>query len=159
MKPIFIGVGGSGLNIVETWQKIGGNGMCLSSENEPKKGVQLFTTLEELEKRIDSSETYVVTGGLAGNTFSKYGLTILNRLIQNQIPFYILGFFPFEFERKRKNENALKLHNQLSNFKNYCFVDLQEYREEFGNMPSSKAFESLDEIGIEIVLKAIKESK
>lgn len=120
----FLAFGNSGHNILSDFRKLGiENPLYLVGSDKKELGSQ-FKLSDPSELDVDT--TYLITGGLGGETAIQeipYWLTYMN---DNHIEYRAIFCTPFRFEAKVKHENTVKAQEALSVFSDIKYHSLNE---------------------------------
>ena len=148
-KPIYIGLGTSGLNVAKAWKEKGGEAFTLMDNKYKIESIQQYLTIEEIIQLCSLKRKYVVVSGLGGKTSKKMLLSLIKNLDEKEIQFKILAYLPFKLEGTIRNQQANQIHEKLVIRGNYHFVDINKELENYPNKDLPELFKKMDELGLE----------
>lgn len=148
-KPIYIGLGTSGLNVAKAWKEKGGEAFTLMDNKYNIESIQQYLTIEETIELCSLKRKYVVVSGLGGKTSKKMLVDLIQVLDEKNIQFKILSYLPFKLEGTIRNQQASQIHEKLVNRENYHFIDIDKELEKYPNIDLPDLFKKMDELGLE----------
>ena len=147
-KPIYIGLGTSGLNVAKAWIEKGGEAFTLMDNKYNIESIQQYLTIEEIIQLCSLRRKYVVVSGLGGKTSKKMLVDLIQVLDEKNIQFKILSYLPFKLEGTIRNQQASQIHEKLVNRENYHFIDIDKELEKYPNIDLPDLFKKMDELGL-----------
>lgn len=148
-KPIYIGLGTSGLNVAKAWKEKGGEAFTLMDNKYNIESIQQYLTIEETIELCSLKRKYVVVSGLGGKTSKKMLVDLIQVLDEKNIQFKILSYLPFKLEGTLRNQQASQIHEKLIVRENYHFVNINKEVEKYPNIDLPDLFKKMDELGLE----------
>lgn len=148
-KPIYIGLGTSGLNVAKAWKEKGGEAFTLMDNKYNIESIQQYLTIEEIIQLCSLKRKYVVVSGLGGKTSKKMLVDLIQVLDEKNIQFKILSYLPFKLDGTIRNQQASQIHEKLVNRENYHFIDIDKELEKYPNIDLPDLFKKMDELGLE----------
>jgi cell division GTPase FtsZ len=104
-----------------------------------------FTNSDLVKEKFMKLEDYVLVAGLGGLTGTFLMKTLLQELLDADIPFKAIVFLPFEFERKNERKNIQSFVEQYRDFLQIKFVDLEVYKAQYGHLTMTNFFDLIHE--------------
>ena len=150
-KPIYIGLGTSGLNVAKAWKEKGGEAFTLMDNKYNIESIQQYLTIEEIIQSCSLKRKYVVVSGLGGKTSKKMLVDLIQVLDEKNIQFKILSYLPFKLEGTLRNQQASQIHEKLIVRENYHFVNINKEVEKYPNIDLPELFKKMDQRGLEIM--------
>ena len=150
-KPIYIGLGTSGLNVAKAWKEKGGEAFTLMDNKYNTESIQQYLTIEEIIQLCSLKRKYVVISGLGGKTSKKMLVDLIQVLDEKNIQFKILSYLPFKLEGTLRNQQASQIHEKLIVRENYHFVNINKEVEKYPNIDLPELFKKMDQRGLEIM--------
>ena len=150
-KPIYIGLGTSGLNVAKAWKEKGGEAFTLMDNKYNIESIQQYLTIEEIIQSCSLKRKYVVVSGLGGKTSKKMLVDLIQVLDEKNIQFKILSYLPFKLEGTLRNQQASQIHEKLIVRENYHFVNINNEVEKYPNIDLPELFKKMDQRGLEIM--------
>ena len=150
-KPIYIGLGTSGLNVAKAWKEKGGEAFTLMDNKYNTESIQQYLTIEEIIQLCSLKRKYVVVSGLGGKTSKKMLVDLIQVLDEKNIQFKILSYLPFKLEGTLRNQQASQIHEKLIVRENYHFVNINKEVEKYPNIDLPELFKKMDQRGLEIM--------
>lgn len=150
-KPIYIGLGTSGLNVAKAWKEKGGEAFTLMDNKYNIESIQQYLTIEEIIQSCSLKRKYVVVSGLGGKTSKKMLVDLIQVLDEKNIQFKILSYLPFKLEGTLRNQQASQIHEKLIIRENYHFVNINKEVEKYPNIDLPELFKKMDQRGLEIM--------
>jgi cell division GTPase FtsZ len=150
-KPIYIGLGTSGLNVAKAWKEKGGEAFTLMDNKYNIESIQQYLTIEEIIQSCSLKRKYVVVSGLGGKTSKKMLVDLIQVLDEKNIQFKILSYLPFKLEGTLRNQQASQIHEKLIVRENYHFVNINKEVKKYPNIDLPELFKKMDQIGLEIM--------
>ena len=150
-KPIYIGLGTSGLNVAKAWKEKEGEAFTLMDNKYNTESIQQYLTIEEIIQLCSLKRKYVVVSGLGGKTSKKMLVDLIQVLDEKNIQFKILSYLPFKLEGTLRNQQASQIHEKLIVRENYHFVNINKEVEKYPNIDLPELFKKMDQRGLEIM--------
>ena len=151
-KPIYIGLGTSGLNVAKTWKEKEGEAFTLMDNKYNIESIQQYLTIEEIIELCSLKRKYVVVSGLGGKTSKKMLVDLIQVLDAKNIQFKILAYLPFKLEGSIRNDQAMQIHSKLMLRSNYNFIEIERELEQQLDKELPVLFKKMDELGLEMII-------
>ncbi len=104
-----------------------------------------FTNSDLVKENFMKLEDFVLVAGLGGLTGTFLMKTLLQELLDADIPFKAIVFLPFEFKRKNERKNIQSFVEQYRDFSQIKFVDLETYKAQYGHLTMTNFFDQIHE--------------